>query len=275
MPQRQPNSREAALRQAALAMQTGRLADTERLAGELLQRNPGDAQAAQLYGIALYMQGRGQDAIAPLERAVQQNHTAELETQLALVLRQAGRSEDALKRFARAIKRVPAFPPAFLEYGSLLFHSRRIDEAIDVLQQGVALAPNLAEMSAQLGAALTTRGDRAGADAAFARAVANALPDLDMMFELASTMRECGAFVHAAEIYRRMLTIAPGETEARIALGICLIEAGETAAGYAELQAVDGADPKLFGKALIGLAAAGHGRLWLKPSRAKEFLKGT
>lgn len=273
-PQRQPSPREAALQQAAYAMQTGRPAETERIAGALLQRNPGDAQAAQLYGYALYMQGRGEDAIAPLERAAQQNRGAELETQLAMVLRQAGRIDDALKRFARAIKRPPPFPPAFLEYGNLLIRSRRLDEAVDVLQQGAALAPNFAEMLVQLGAALAARGKHEAARAAFARAVVNAPPDLDTLFALAKTMRESGGYAQAAEIYRRMLAIAPDETGARVALGICLIECGESEAGYANLRAVGSADPKLFGQTLRGLAGAGHGRFWLRPSDAKEFLKG-
>jgi hypothetical protein len=111
-------------------MQTGRPAEAERIAGALLQRNPGDAQAAQLYGYALYVQGRGEDAIAP------------------------------------------------------------------------------------------------------------------------------------------------EETGARVALGICLIESGEGEAGYANLRAVGSADPKLFAQILHGRAKAGRGRFWLRPGDAKEFLKG-
>jgi tetratricopeptide (TPR) repeat protein len=274
-PPRPPGPRETALQQAAYAMQGGRPAEAERIAGALLQRNPGDAQAAQLYGYALYMQERGADAIAPLERAVQQNRSAQLETQLAMVLRQAGRIDDALKRFARAIKRAPPFPPAFLEYGNLLIRERRLDEAVDVLQQGATLAPNFAEMLTQLGAALAARGKHDAARAAFARAVANAPPDLDTLFSLAQTMRDSGGYAQAAETYRRLLAVAPNETGARVALGICLIESGESEAGYAMLRTVDGADPKLFAQTLHGLASAGHGRFWLKPSRAKEFLKST
>jgi tetratricopeptide (TPR) repeat protein len=272
-PLQAPGAREAALQQAAHTMQTGRPAETERIAGALLQRNPGDEQAAQLYGYALYMQGRGEEAIAPLERAAQQNRSAQLETQLAMVLRQAGRADDALKHFARAIKRQPPFPPAFLEYGNLLLRSRRLDEAIDVLQKGVALAPNFAELRAQLGAALSARGEHDAARPNFARAVVNAPPDLDTLFNLGQTMRDSGAFAQAADIYRRLLAIAPAETGARVALGICQIESGESEAGYANLRAVDAADPRLFSQTLRGLADAGHGRLWLRLSDAKEFLK--
>ena len=46
-------------KRAAFALQNGRFADVERIARELLQKNPGDAQAAQLYGYALTAQQRG------------------------------------------------------------------------------------------------------------------------------------------------------------------------------------------------------------------------
>lgn len=130
---RQPDTSEAALQWAANAMQSGRAAEAERAAGEVLQKNPGDARAAHIYGHALYQQGRGQDAIAPLERAIQQNHSPILETQLGMLLRQADRPDDALKYFARATKRQPPFPPAFLEYGSLLLEKLRYDEAVETL----------------------------------------------------------------------------------------------------------------------------------------------
>ncbi len=129
--QRPPGAADAALQAAAFALQNGRFADVERIARELLQKNPGDAQAAQLYGYALTAQQRGSEAIVPLERAAQQNKDPAVDTQLGLALRQAGRKEEALERFARAVKRPQPFPPAFLEYGSVLIDAGRIDEALE------------------------------------------------------------------------------------------------------------------------------------------------
>jgi len=265
---------EAALQRAAFAMQSGNPGEAERIAGELLARSPGDARAAQLLGFALFVQGRGAEAVEPLKRAVKQNRDPTLETQLAMALWQAGQIDDALKRFARAVERTPPFPLAFLEYGALLVQLGRHAEAVDVLKRGVALAPNFADMAAQLGNALARGGDRDTAREAFARALANTPPNLDALFNIAGVMKEAGCFAQAADAYRRMLEIDSREAGARVALGICQLEAGDSEAGYESLRAASRADPKILGKSMQALASAGRGRFWLRPSSAARFLKG-
>jgi tetratricopeptide (TPR) repeat protein len=270
---RQPDSSEAALQWAANAMQSGRAAEAERAAGELLKKNPGDARAAHIYGHALYQQGRGQDAIAPLERAIQQNHSPILETQVGMLLRHADRSDDALKYFARATKRQPPFPPAFLEYGSLLLEKLRYDEAVEALERGLSLAPNFAEILAHLGAAYAARGERDRAIQIFARALTTAPDDPDTMFSLACLMKNSCCFKQAATLFKRLLEIDPDDSNARISLGVCLIEIGKNDAGFAELRAVTNANPKIFGQALNAVASAGRGRFWLTRSAAESSLK--
>src|SRR5579862_6057808 len=106
------NRRELALQSATAAIQAGRLDEAERLAAGVLEGNAGNLAAMQLLGTALLMQGRGQEALVPLERAARQSHNAATETWLAMALRQVGREEEARKRLYRAIKRRPPFPPA-------------------------------------------------------------------------------------------------------------------------------------------------------------------
>jgi tetratricopeptide (TPR) repeat protein len=269
----QPDTSEAALQWAANAMQSGRAAEAERAAGEVLQKNPGDARAAHIYGHALYQQGRGQDAIAPLERAIQQNHSPVLETQVGMLLRQADRLDDALKYLARATKRQPPFPPAFLEYGSLLLEQLRYDEAVEVLERGLYLAPNFAEILAHLGTAYAARGERDKASQAFARVLATAPNEPDTMFSLACLMKNSCCFKEAAALFKRLLEIDPNDSSARINLGVCLIEIGENDAGFAELGDVTNANPKIFGQALNAVASTGRGRFWLRRSAAESYLK--
>ena len=140
-----------ALQNAAAAIQAGLPREAERLAAEVLKGNAGNLPAMQLLGTALLMQGRGKDAILPLERAARRSRDAATETRLAIGLRQAGREEEAREQLERAIKRKPAFPPAFLEFANLLFVLGRKDEAIDILRQGLVVAPNSVDLSMQLG----------------------------------------------------------------------------------------------------------------------------
>jgi tetratricopeptide (TPR) repeat protein len=95
-----PNDRQraqaAALQQANLAIQNERPADAERIAGEILKANAGHLEATKILGYALLMQGRAQEAVGPLEKAARASHDPEIETQLAIALRQAGEIDKAL-----------------------------------------------------------------------------------------------------------------------------------------------------------------------------------
>jgi Flp pilus assembly protein TadD len=272
-PRRSANVNESALQQAAFAMHGGHPEDAERIAGEILRRNPRDPQAAHIYGYALHLQGRDEEAIAPLERAVQQNQNPVLETQLGIALREIGRVDDALTRLGRAIDRRPPFPPAFLEYGSLLLQLGRREEAIAILEQGLTLAPNFAEMLVHLGSAYAARGEKAKATEVFARALVTVPNDPNSLFELAYLMKISCCFAQAAELLKRVLAIDPSDGVARMALGICLLESGTTEAGLDYLSQASKSGTKMFGQTVNALASAGRGRFWLKPSAAERFLK--
>ena len=115
-----PNAGEEALQRAAFALQGQRPDEAARIAGDILKKNPDDVRAMQILGTALLLQGRGKEAVAPLEQFARRTNDPAAVTQLAMALRQAGRNEEAMARFENAIKRIPPFPPAFLEFGNLL-----------------------------------------------------------------------------------------------------------------------------------------------------------
>src|SRR5262245_38462424 len=122
-----------ALQRAAAALNAQRPQEAEQIARQLASRGR-HPQALHILGCALLMQGRAGDAVTPLEEAARGRHDAEIETQLAMALRQSGRNEEALARLKRAVKRKPAFPPAFRELGVLLASLQQYDEAAEVLE---------------------------------------------------------------------------------------------------------------------------------------------
>jgi tetratricopeptide (TPR) repeat protein len=262
------------LRRAQFAVQNDHPAEAERLAGEILKTSPGDAEATKVLGYALMMRGRGGDAAGVLEKAARSGRDPELETQLAIALRQAGRPDEALPWLKRAIKRKPPFLAAFHEYGLALKALQRYDEAIDVLKQGLEAAPMMVEMATQLGRVYEAVNDRANARKYFAQAHAVNPRQPEALHALGAALMDDHEFAQAAELYRHALTEDPADAAARIGLGNCLLNLGQADAAFACLRAATARGPQFYGKALKIAASSPRGRFWLRPSAAAKFFKG-
>jgi tetratricopeptide (TPR) repeat protein len=221
-----------ALQRAMFALNGNRPADAERIAGEVLKADARDVRALHILGRALLMQGRLADAIAPLEAAARSGRDPEIDTQLAIALRQASRDDDALARLKRAIRREPPYTLAFRELGSLLAAMERYDEAIDILRRGRDVAPLMADFSIQLGYIFLVRRDCASANAAFARALEISPGSFEALFGQAKAHQEIGENAAAADHFRRCLTLRPTDADAWLGLGHCLLELGQRDAGY-------------------------------------------
>jgi tetratricopeptide (TPR) repeat protein len=261
------------LEHALFALNGQRPHEAERIARDILKRDARNARALQIFGVALLMQGRAEDAVAPLESAAGSRRDAEIETQLAVALRQSGRHGEALPPLKRAVKQRPPYPPAFRELGALLFSREQYDEAIAVLKRGVEAAPMMADLSIQLGYVMLQINDCAGAKAAFARALQIAPGDADALFGIAKAFRGAGEARPAAEYFRRYLVSAPGDQSAWLYLGHCLLEIGEIDAGYDCFRTAARGDRKRYGRALASLAASRRGRFWFRPSAAARFMQ--
>jgi len=264
-----------ALQRALFALNGNRPGDAERIAGEVLKADARDVRALHILGRALLMQGRLDDAIAPLETAARNGRDPEVDTQLAIALRQVGRDDDALARLKRATKRQPPYALAFRELGALLVAMERYDEAIEVLRHGLDIAPLMADFSIQLGYIFLVRRDCANAKAAFAQALEISPGSFEALFGQAKAHQETGENQAAADHFRRCLALRPNDASAWLGLGHCLLELGQRDDGYECFRAAARGDLKRYGIALSSLAAASRGRFWLKPSTATRNLRGT
>jgi tetratricopeptide (TPR) repeat protein len=265
---------EGAVQHAMSALNANRPVEAERIAREALKDAPRHAGILRILGYALLMQNRAQDAVAALERAVHGTHDPELETQLAIALRQVGRHEEALHRLRRAIRRKPPYAGAFHELGCLLVSMKRYDEAIVTFQRGLEIAPMIPELSIQLGYAFLDSGRFADAKILFDRAMNISSGSYDARFGMATAHLELGEFEQAAADLRHCLMTKPKDLMALIGLGNCLLELGQLEAGYEYFRAAGrGENPEHYGKTLEFLVKARHGRFWLKPSAAARFLR--
>jgi len=271
-PHRGATEIEAELQWATAAIDRGRPDDAERLARGVLARVPQHPAALQLLGCALLLQGHPRQAVAPLERAVRASQDPTMETQLAIALRQSGRTDDALARLRRATKRRPAYPAAFHELGFLLFSLSRIDEAIAVIGQGLELAPRMPELFVLLGGIHHAQRDRGKAKAAYGQALAVAPEHAGAHYGMGVVLFDDGEFLLAAEHLERSLAGNPGDVQACLKLAACLLELERSDDALGRLRTVTRSEPQLYGAALKVISSSSHGRFWLRPSSAAKCL---
>lgn len=262
------------LESAVLALRMQRPQEAERLAAGILKSNRGNVLAARVLGRALLMQNRAAEAIVPLERAARRGDDPAIETELAIALAAAGRRDEALDQLRKITVRRPPFPQAFVEHGGLLAKIGRLEEAAAVLESGLALAPDVVELQIELGFVHLKRNDRARARAMFSQVLEMSPERTDVLPALARVMALDGDYAAAADLFRRALGLRPDDAMTRNNLGACLLEMGERETGEASLRAVVRNAPQMAGLAITSLAAASHGRFFLRPSAAAKFLRG-
>jgi tetratricopeptide (TPR) repeat protein len=262
------------LQRALSALNGQRPQEAERIAAEALKSDPRHGRALHIFGCALLMQGRAEEAITPLESAARGRHDPEIDTPLAVALRQAGRHDDALHRLKLATKRQPPYAPAFRELGALLVFMERYEDAVEALRRGLEVAPMMPDLSIQLGYAYLSLRKCADAKVAFARALDVTPNSADALYGMAKALQEVGGNQAAVEYFRRYLVTMPDDQNAWLSLGHCLLELGQLDAGYDCFRTAARGGPQRYGNALNSLAAAARGRFWLKPSEAARFMCG-
>lgn len=269
-----PSAIDLQLERVMRAIQSGQGGEAARLAGDILARSPGQPKALHLFGYALLMQERPDEAIEPLEKAHRALRDPAIETQLAIALRKAGRAEDALKRLLRVVKREPAFSGGVHELAYLLYSLERTDEAIDVLRKGMQAAPASPDLPILLAWIMRERNDGRGAHEAFARALSVAPDHSDAQYGMGLVLLEAGEFAQAAERFQRALATNPADRQSQVLLAACLLEQGQSGVAYVLLRQATRGGPRFYEQALKVVSSSSRGRFWLKPSAAAEFFSG-
>jgi tetratricopeptide (TPR) repeat protein len=263
------------LHRAMSALNGQRPQEALRYAEQILKTDPRHGQASRVLGCALLMLDRPAHAIAALENAVRELRNAETDTMLAIALRKVGRNDDALSRLKRAIKRRPPYAAAFHELGYLLFLLKRYNESIEMLRQGLEIAPMMPELSIQLGYVFLRQRNCPEAKRSFARALEISPDSAEAISGMARAHQEIGENEAAAVYLRRLLRQRPASIGAWVNLGHCFLELGQVEGGYDCFRTAARVDAESYGRALTSLASAARGRLWLRPTAAERFLRGT
>lgn len=168
-------------------------------------------------------------------------------------------------------KRFPDHRAGWLDIGEALANTKRYDAALACYALCKNHTPE-AVYNIRRGDALYHLGRLAEAVEAFALVV-EAEPDhFPAWFKLGLALQDSRDWAAAEEAYRRVLSLRPESAEAETNLGIVLQEAGDlTQAKQAYGRAVS-LDPSSFGRIAQALSAAPTGEVWSDLSALKAYL---
>lgn len=164
--------------ETALAHDTaGRIEQARAAYGQLLQRDPENAQVLYHLGVLLARSGRQAQAIEALLRAAQAApEVAAIHLNLGNLFYLQGRMEDALGAFECARSLAPKMADIHAGLASVHHRLRQPEAAILALEQAVALAPARADLVTNLASTLQ-RQQRTGDAVAALRAAVDRIPD--------------------------------------------------------------------------------------------------
>ncbi|MHC1788590.1 tetratricopeptide repeat protein [Solidesulfovibrio sp.] len=245
--------------------QGGRLAEIVERATNLTARYPADPFGWSVLSSALLHQGRSEQALPPLRRALDlAPREAGLHCNLGLALLALGRTEEAMAGFRRALEICPGSVAARNKLGNALEAVGRLDEAAAHYQMSLEASPDQPRTLYNLANTLVALG-RPGEAAVRYRAALALAPDY--VFALANygvVLAGLGRAVEAEDYARRALRLDSGLAEAQILLANILLLRGDAAGALRVVEASldSGERPetrRLFVACLRGLPAPPDG----------------
>ncbi|MSP48384.1 MAG: tetratricopeptide repeat protein [Alphaproteobacteria bacterium] len=214
-----------------------RLAEAEPLARGMTGRFPDHGFGWKMLGAVLIEQGRGAEALSPLETAAALwPGDAEAHTNLASARKDQGRPSDADVGYRRALALMPGLVVALSNRGVTLRELGRLADAEAGYRRALAIDPDFVDAHGNLGNVLGDRGRTAEADASHRRALVLRPDAAEAHNNLGSVRRQQGRFDGAHANYGRALALRPGYAEAHANQGGTLQAAGRFGEATASLR---------------------------------------
>ncbi len=192
-----------------------------------LEKNPNCWLVHNNLGIALIAAGRPQDAIAHYQRAlaIKSDYPQALNN-LGNAMIQAGRPAEAIEYCQKALRFDPGFYEAYYNLGNAYSHTGRPQEAIEYYRQALALKPGYTEAHNNLGAALVRTGRFLEAIEQCQKALLLNPRIAETHYNLGNALFQSGRIEEAIDHYQIALALRPDYPEVHNNLGSALIKAG-------------------------------------------------
>lgn len=154
---------------------------------------------------------------------------AESEYRKALAALNQGRQAEAVDGLRDALKQDATHVVPRQLLLKLLFESKRFDEAVELLQEGVRLQPTQISWTMSLARLQVDRGDLPGAWQTLQASLATAANSADYQGFAAHVLQRLGRHKESVEYYQAATRLAPGEGRWWLGLGLALEADGRAA----------------------------------------------
>src|SRR6516162_1117897 len=223
---KQPHAELASAFSQALALhQAGRLAEAEKIYGQILKVQPNHFDSLHLVGVIYAQRGSHAESVRQIDVALKINpKAAPAHNNRGIALQKLKRLDDALASYDKAIALKPDYAEAFNNRGLALQELKRLDDALASYDKAIALKPDSAEAFNNRGNALQELKRLDDALASYDKAIA-LKPDYAEAFNNRGlALRELKRLEEALASYDRALGLKPDYAEAFNNRGVALQE---------------------------------------------------
>jgi tetratricopeptide (TPR) repeat protein len=241
----QPNSAAGLLQEAIGHHMAGRAAEAEVIYRRILSREPRHADALHLMGVLAGQNGRPEEAIQWIERAIAVAPRVPLYyDSLAESYRRMGKLQDAARFLAKAVELAPNSAEAANKLGNIQKNLGNTDEAIASFRRAIQFNPEWAEPHTHLGEIFRMRGQVDEATAMFSQVVKLQPNSAEAHNNLGVCLAETGKRNDGIAAYEQAIRLKPDYVDAWENLGRALGAAGRVDESIKALERASGLDPQ-------------------------------
>lgn len=198
----------------------GRYSEVESRAQMMTTRFPRHWVGWKMLGVVLKQMGRSAEALVPMQKAAAlAPRDAEAHNNLGIVLQDLHRFDEAEASYRRALRINPGYAHAHGNLGSALQDLGRLKEAEASYRKALQFNPGYARAHNNLGSALQELGRLDEACASYLRGLQIKPDDAEAHYNLAGALKDLGRLGEAEASCRRALKIDPHYAEAHGNLG--------------------------------------------------------
>lgn len=228
-----PQAMELALRE----QNAGRLQQAESIYRQIVAAIPNHADAWHMLGMLAMQVGQVPAALELIDKSIELfPQQAGYHANRAQVLAAAGRWEEAVEGYRKALSIDPNLIEALNNLGNLYRQRGDLDSAIDCYRAGLEIRPDMVNLAIQLAITLSSHNRFREAADAWRKILQMSGDDPDIWNNLGNSLQGLGDLDEAIDAYHKAISLRAEYPEAYSNLGNALLEQGNASEAIAMLN---------------------------------------